>query len=262
MNFDFINELRGALEDKNIFIYSLIGCKLLASGFVLAKIVILILKRSTQEQFDYMELGKLLGYIILVGAGDKILDAWEHILTMVDNVTRVKESNLYENLMYETEQVFAKRMQEMSGWDILTGASDLLVGTVIYLVVLILSLLFKLADLSITASYLLQRVFIIEILKFLFPLVIVLSLWGQWENLFISWLKRAFGTAILGVMYIAIINFTELVQVKLLSQFQTETGGADFTVWASGTFVAVIVIFTLKVKLFAFVTSYINSYFS
>lgn len=263
MDFEFINSLRQALESYKIFAYSLNSIKVLALAFIVAKIIILIIKKSATEHLDYMELWKLLGYIVLVGSGDYIINGFEEAMTTIDNHIGVKESNLYDELMYKAQQKFDNTIGELSLWGIMNSAGDLIVGFLLYVIVLILAMLLKLAELSITASYLLQRIFIIELLKFLLPVAIVVSLWEKWENMLISWLKRYFGMIILGIAYIGIINFTQLVQDKIIEQYDSAIYfNGNYTSWATGALIAVVVVFGIKVKLFAVVTSYINGYFS
>lgn len=259
MDFEFIQQLRIALESTNIFSFTLNSIKILAGAFVIFKIIILLLKKSTQEQFDYMEVFRLLGYIVLIGSGDLIINAFEDAFKMIDDNMGWTESNLYADMLLKTEEKL--KQKEISFWDIMTGAQELMVSFLIYIVIFILSLLFKVADLSITVSYLLQRLFIIELLKLLLPVALVVSLWKGWENMLISWLKRYFGMLVLGIAYMGIINFSHLVQDKIIEQFNTSQFGNLIT-WSSGVLIAVIVVFTIKVKLFAVVTSYINGYFS
>ncbi|GIJ95386.1 hypothetical protein CAPN002_26040 [Capnocytophaga stomatis] len=263
MDFEFINSLRLSLEDNNIFAYSLNSIKGLAFAFILAKIMMLILKKSTTEQFDYMGLWRILGYLVLVGSGNYIIDAFEEAMTTIDNHIGVKESNLYAELMFKAEKKFEEFTEGMSFWGMMNNGADLIVGFLMYTVVLLLAMLLKLAELSITASYLLQRIFIVELLKLLLPVVVVLSLWEKWENMLISWLKRYFGMIVLGIAYIGIINFTQMVQDKILEQYNIQAMmPGSYITWATGALIAVVVVFGIKVKLFAVVTSYIQGYFS
>lgn len=264
MNFDFINSLRKSLEGYNLFTYSLEGIKILAIAFIVLKMIQLVLKNSTEEKFDYMQLVKMGGYICLVASGNYIVNLFEDILTEVNNFIDVKESDLYEEMINDINAKVELKMAGTTGWSILTGEDTfgLVVFVIQYIVFLLLSGLCKIADLSLTAAYLLQRIFIIELLKFLFPVAVVTSLWEKWDNMLISWVKRYFGMIILGIAYVGVINFTGMVGKEIMKQYDYYGTGADLTIYMSGVLIAVIVCFTVKVKLLSTVTNYIQSYFS
>lgn len=262
MNFDFINELRKTLEGHNIFSYSLTSIIILANVFIIMKMIIVVLKASVEEKFDYMQLVRMGGYILLVSSYSTIIDLFENLFTEIEKYLSVKEDDFYSTIMYNVELKFTSSVKDLDAWDMLFGPIDLLCALLYYLVFLALAALCKIADLSMTAAYLLQRIFIIELLKFLLPVAVVLSLWEKWENMLMSWLKRYFSMVVLGLAYVGIINFIALVRDALQSQFDVTGTISDLSQYMMGTIIVVIVCFTVKVKLFASVTSYIQGYFS
>lgn len=121
----------------------------------------------------------------------------------------------------------------------------------------------KIADLSITASYLVQRIFILQLLKFLFPLAVALSTYSGTQKLFHTWILRYIGIFILGIAYIGIIRISSMVQGALVRQFDVNTGVSevDGGFFAGGLLIAMIVTFTIKIKLFSTATSYVMGMF-
>ena len=264
MNFDFINSLRKSLEGYNIFSYTLNGIKILALAFIVLKAIQLIFKNSTEEKFDYTQLVKMGGYILLISSGNYIIDLFEEMFTEINNFIDIKESTLYSEMVEDIHLKVQEKLSITSPWAIITGEDTfgLIIFLIEYLVFAILAALCKIADLSITASYLLQRIFIIELLKFLFPVAVVMSLWEKWDNMLMSWLKRYFSMLVLGIAYIGIINFVEMVSKEIKNQYDYLGTGADLSVYMFGVLLALIVCFTTKVKLLSSVTSYIQGYFS
>lgn len=119
-----------------------------------------------------------------------------------------------------------------------------------------------------TASYLVQRVIIMKLLVLLFPLAVALSTYSGTAKLFHTWILRYIGMFILGIAYIGIVRGTEIMQGILISQFDTGGGSygiigntIDGGVFGIGILVAMIATFTIKMKLFASVTSYVMGMF-
>ena len=106
-----------------------------------------------------------------------------------------------------------------------------------------------------------QRVFILQLLKFLFPLAIALSTYSGTQKLFHSWILRYIGIFILGIAYIGIINGTSLLQRALLNQFGADNSFGDGMSFSAGILITMIVTFTIKVKLFSSITSYVMGMF-
>jgi membrane protein len=261
MDFDFINDIRKLLQGYNIFSYTLDGIKILALAFIILKAIQILLKNSTEEKFNYTQLVRIGGYILLVSSFNYIIDLFENLFSVVDNFISVKESDVYTKIIFKVEKKF-EESNSMSGWNLMTKGTDMLLFFIEYIIFIILAMLCKIADLSITASYLLQRLFIIELLKFLLPVAVVMSFWEKWENMLMSWLKRYFGVLVLGLAYVGIINFIDLVCKSIMNQFNVYGEVGELSAYMFGSIIAVIVCFTTKVKLFSVATSYIQGYFS
>ncbi|AVM51550.1 hypothetical protein [Capnocytophaga sp. oral taxon 878] len=272
MDFDFINELRKMLQSEEVFEYSIDGLQYAAMAFFIFKMIQLVFKKSTDPKIGYSDFARLGGYIILVGSSSKIIDGLEDVFATIDNAFMNNPNDFYLRIHEHIAAQYMITYDNMDFFDMIFGTLDLVGSALYYVIFLLISACCKIADLSITAAYLVQRVFIIELLKFLLPLVTVLSIFEKFENLLISWVKRYAGMIILGVAYIAIIKFMYFVQDSIMLQFhseeftpnlkQEETSFTPLTNLIYGACIASVLCFTIKVKLMSIVTNYIQSYFS
>lgn len=272
MDFDFINELRRMLQSKAIFEYSIDGLQYAAMAFFILKMIQLVLKKSTDSKIGYTDFARLGGYIILVGSSSKIIDGLEDAFAAIDNAFMNTPNDFYLRIHDHIYAQYMVTYTNMDFFDMIFGTLDLVGSAFYYLIFLLISACCKIADLSITAAYLVQRVFIIELLKFLLPLVTVLSIFEKFENMLISWAKRYFGMIILGLAYIAIIKFMDMVQDSIMLQFHSnefnphlkgeDKSITEVTNLIYGACIATVLCFTIKVKLMSIVTNYIQNYFS
>lgn len=269
MDFEFINELTKLLSANNIFKYSFAGAKVLAFALLIFRVLEAFSKDFDSKDPKIGNIMALFGYGLIVMSSDWIMTSIEQVFAGVDATMSSTSSDLFGNL---NDQV-AQKMD-----DIFAGSEDVFdyMGAFFANIFIIVTLIFtwllgglcKLADLSITASYLVQRIFILKLLQFLFPMAVALSTYQGTAKLFSSWILRYIGVFILGIGYIGIINLTELLQSTIMAQFNTGGGnyGAmgntiDGSIFSVGILVAMIVTFTIKMKLFGVVTSYITGMF-
>lgn len=265
MNFEFINDLMKILQKSNIFQYAFTGSKVLAFALLLFKVLESFTKDFEDKTPKIGNLMNIFGYGLIIMSSDWIIKTIEEIFVSVDKTMTTKESDLYLELInLVTTDLFLMFQECNDWWDYINVAFTSLESIIALVLALILGGLFKLADLSLTVSYLLQRIFIIELLKFLFPLAIALSTYTGTAKLFHTWLLRYIGMFILGIAYIGILNIMPLIQERLLEQFNTTEivfyqvkGG----LYSMGILITVIVVFTIKIKLFAVVTNYIMGMF-
>lgn len=263
MDFSFINDLTQALNSNNIYQFSFTGAKILALGLLALKVLDMFVK----ENFDNQELkignlASILGYGLVIMSSDWIITSIENTFAGVDVAMQNTSSNLYKEL----DDLIRKKVTEMvgdaeDGWDYAGVILSNFFVMLSMVFAMLLGGLCKLADLSITASYLVQRIFILQLLKFLFPLAVALSTYSGTQKLFHSWILRYIGIFILGIAYIGIINGTSLLQRALLNQFGADNSFGDGMSFSAGILITMIVTFTIKVKLFSTITSYVMGMF-
>lgn len=270
MDFAFITELMNSLNSNPIFKYSFTGAKLLALAILLFKLLETSMRDLDDESnAKYSSALSILGYGLVIMSSDWIMTSIENIFASVDVALQTTQSDTFSDLT----ALISIKMETM-----FEGAEDVfdyvgiffgnLLVVIMYIIALVVGAFVKIADLSITASYLVVRIFILQLLKFLFPLAIALSTYSGTQKLLGSIILRYIGIFILGIAYIAIIRIMELVQATVLNQFDTETGSSGVVggvleggLFGIGILVAMIITFTIKVKLLSQVTSYVNSMF-
>lgn len=270
MDFTFINELSILLNQTNIFKFSIIGAKSMALALLLFKILETYIRDFESETPKFGNIFNIFGYAFLIMSSDWIIEMIEGIFSSVNIVMGSTESNLYTDLNMELEEQYAQVTMgdDLAWYDYISLVVGNITFFTMYIVALLLMAVCKIADLAMTAGYLLSRLFSIQLMKFIFPIVIALSTLDQTKDLLGKWIKRYIGLFILGIAYIGIIHFTALVQTSLLNQFTTsealgataQIGSLNKFTW--GMIITIIVVFTLKVKLFSLATSNVTNFFS
>ncbi len=268
MDFTFIEELRKLLEASNMFGWSflLTGCKSMALALLMFKLLNTYISDFDSETPKLGNIFNLIGYACIIMSCDWIVGFIEGIFSQINTMVEVTPSNLYGRM----DDILKKQMELYNSEDI--GFFDMTVDIIFsfcfYLVFSVLSFLFKIADLSMTSSYLLVRLFMIQLFKLLFPLVIALSTLDATKDLLGKWIKKYIGVMVLGLGYIAIINFCNVVQELLVKQFIENESGEKFASLGYtspvfvGCLITTIVVFTLKFALFNKVTAVITNFFS
>lgn len=265
MDFEFINNLMTQLQGQNIFKYGFTGAKALAFAFLAFRFFETYLKNFENDNPPVGSVLNVLGYGLIIMSGDWIMDSIESIFAGVDASMHTTSSDLYTDLMQSLQLEMKSFYDGCEYWyDYIAATMIGAVSLFLILVALLLAVLCKIADLSLTAGFLLQRVFIIQFLKFVFPLALAFSTLNKMDNLFYSWIRRYIGVFILGIAYIGIINFSSLLQTSLNDAFTEEwlIGVGQFTWFSFGAIITIIVVTTVKFKLFSAVTNYVLSYFS
>ena len=268
MDFAFINELMKLLESNNIFKFTFTGAKILALGLLLFRVLESFTKDFEGQDPKMGNILTILGYGAIIMCSDWIIVSIENVFSGVDVAMQSTSSDLYSDL---TILISEKMKSIFDGaddvWDYMGAVFSNLLVIFTWMIAMLLGSLVKIADLSITASYLVVRVFIVKLLQFLFPLAIALSTYSGTQKLFHTWILRYIGVFILGIAYIGIINIMALVQSTIVAQFDVSTGvgtvgtSIDGGIFSIGILVAMVVTFTIKVKLFSSVTSYVSGMF-
>ena len=257
------------LESNNIFKYTFTGAKVLALGLLLFRVLEAFTKDFEGQEPKMGNILSILGYGLVIMSSDWIIVSIESIFSGVDTAMQTTTVDTFSQLNSDirTKMDFIFEGSEYWYEYIAVFFANIYI-VVIYIISLVLGACLKIADLSITASYLVVRIFIVKLLQFLFPLAVALSTYSGTQKLFHTWILRYIGVFILGVAYIGIINISAMLQTTILQQFESSgvQGGASQTLYDSGLFgigilVAMVVTFTIKVKLFSSVTSYVSGMF-
>lgn len=260
MDFNFINLLIRELDDTNIFKYTFVGFKMLAFGIITLKFIDKFIKSIGKEDLPIGEFLSLLGVMLLIGSSDFLISSIEQVFNGVQKEISVTDSGNIEQVISELQNKRKTMFKEADQWyDYLTlfieDSFTIFTNAILLIVVMIL----KIVDLSVTVSYLLLRVFYLQLLKFVFPIVLALSTLDVNLNFLQSWIKRYIGIYLLGIAYIGIMSFTTLI-IKTLS-FELTWDILPLTSDGLGMLVVAIVVINMKIKLFSNVTSYTTGMF-
>jgi hypothetical protein len=276
MNFEFINELRLLLDDSNIFKWTIVGAKSVAMFLLIFKLMEIFVNSTlyTDEGAPKIAgLFNLFAYAFLIISSDWIVNTIENIFVVIDTtMVNTEQPNAYQFILDKLMTKYAAIWDGVDGvFDSLDFFIKALPGFLVLIIGIILALLCMIADVSLTCGYLLTRLFMIEVMKFVFPIVIALSTLDMTKDLLGRWIKKFIGLFVLGILYLGIINFSELLATTLLNQFDmgllnpnsnSESIGATLYIYTVGGVIAIIVVFTTKIKLMAKATEFSNSFFS
>lgn len=276
MNFEFINELRILLDGSNIFRWTIVGAKAVAIFLLVFKLVEVFVNSTLHTDEGAPKIAalfNLFAYAFLIVSSDWIVNSIENVFVVIDNtMSNSEQPNTYQVILDKLMLKYATIWDGIDGFtDSLSFFITQLPGFIVLIVGIILALLCMIADVSLTCGYLLVRLFMIEVMKFVFPLVIALSTLDITKDLLGRWIKKFIGLFILGILYLGIINFSELLSTAILNQFDlglldpdsnADSPGAVLYVYTVGGVIAIIVVFTTKIKLMAKATEFSNSFFS
>jgi hypothetical protein len=267
MDFTFIEELRRLLEHNNIFGWSFLlsGCKAMALALLMFKLLNTYISDFDTETPKMGNIFNVIGYACIIMSCDWIIGFIEGLFSQIDGMVATTPSDLFGRM----ETILQQQMDVYNSDDIgfFDMTIDIIFSFLFYVCYAIVAFCFKIADLSLTCAFLLTRVFLIQLMKLFFPLVIALSTLDITKDLLGKWIKKYIGLLVLGLAYIAIINFTNVVQDLLVKQFLSEEGSNFASMgYMSPTFVGclitTIVVFSVKFKLFTMVTSFVTNFFS
>lgn len=268
MDFTFIEELRKLLETSNVLGWSflLTGCKSMALALLMFKLINTYITDFDNDTPKLGNIFSLIGYACIIMSCDWIIGFIEGIFSQVNTAVETTPSNLYGRM----DDILKEQMELYNSEDIgfFDMTIDVIFSFLFYIAFSIISFLFKIADLSMTAGYLLTRVFMIQLFKLLFPLIIAMSTLDATKDLLGKWIKKYIGLMVLGLGYIAIINFCNVVQNVLEKQFiQTESGESYASLGYTspiflGCLITTVVVFTVKFALFGRVTAVITNFFA
>lgn len=269
MDYAFIDSIRLQLESSNIFMYSIQGAKMCAILLLLFSVLERWGKNILSPDNGIDSLFTILGFIFLIMSSDYFFNMIESTFSSISTTMQTVEDSVYTDLLFEIRDDYEAMNAGAEDWmdyiGVFFGNIGFFVG---YMVALLLVGIVKIADMAMVTGYLLTRVFFLEIMKFLFPIAVALSTLKQTSGLIGKWLKLYIGVSVLGIIYIGIIKLCSITQLALQAQFKNVNNDGMFdsymsmnlNVWSS--LVTIIVVFTLKVKLFDKATSFVISYFN
>lgn len=259
----FIENLQN-LVDESIFGYTFMGGQLVAFALLAFQFIGSVFRTNidTENSFRKESYVMLLGGACLILSSNWIMDAIEEMFSGIDISLYSTESNIYNNLTDQLYQHISEMWDECDFWyEYISTFFEHLCILFYYGISLLIAFFAKLADLMTTASYLIQRYFILVFLKLLFPLCIAFSTYPKLDHIFFGWIKSYIGVFILGIGYIGIIKFCNLIPEAVISSFKEDQNTIGLTTIPFASIVAVVLTAGVKMALFKSVTDYVYSFF-
>ncbi len=262
--FNFIFNIESELSDTNIFQYTILGAKSVAMSLLIFKIINNFLQ-NTENPLDrkgWINIGVMM---LLVLGSDYIIITIENIFNGVGrDLNLASTGEFFESF----GKVIGTEMDIMfegceDTWDrIGTFISNIGDIMTIFLTTIALQLI-RIGDMSLCAGHLLSRIFFIQMMKFIFPIVVALSTLEITKNLIWKWAKIYFGVLLLGVIYLGVIRFSNLLFDKILLEYmQVDNTGLNLKVACFGALLGGVMTFTTKSYLFRRTTDFIITFFS
>lgn len=266
MDYSWINELQNALKSTNIFSATITGAK----SFALAMLLFTVLKTfvtTTSASYEAPAIGNIMA---VIGTGLVIVSS-DWIILLIDGA--FAGVNIYGNQQNIPELTVAKDYLQhlddmgssLSGIDKVAYYFAIIKAYFSAIVIQVIYLFLRLIDFAITSMYLLQRLFLVQLFLFIFPLALAMSTTPGYQDMLPRWVKIYIGLFILGIAYNGVLSFSFIVYDTIAPKLQATTGVdalMSIDVIAYGQLGALLVTFAVKISLMGFVTKEIRSYFS
>lgn len=265
LDYEWVAQVQATVKDSAIFGGAILGGKALAMSFLLFKVMGHFLQTAENEEKPPIGgLINIIGFGLIIVGGDFIINSIESVFAGVD----VNISGMNRNY---TMSPCARQLELIhSIADTLTGidkvafyfsvANTFIVALVIYLFSAVISLI----DVAITSMYLLQRIFLLSLFVFIFPLALAFSTLDKMSDMLWRWIKIYIGLFILGIAYMAIIKFSVIIYQVIQNRYNVQN--FDLATPISEVILAelggLLVMFIVKIGLMGFVTKEVRGYFN
>lgn len=270
MGYEFLSELETVLHSNNVFGYVIKGSKTAGTMLLIFKIINTYFEDSIENKIlgNRKEWLRIFIMFILILASDLIMTTIEQVFYTVNgNLNEVAYNN---DILDAAMQTLGEQYKNFidsndSSW---FDSSTLLANLGSFIAIgfsSLILLIIKIGDLSVTVGTLLVRSFMIQLMKFIFPIIVALSTLDSTKGLLMKWGKIYLAILLLGIIYIGVINFSLTVFTIITNSFINGTDTSN--TWGIGTvafgiIISGIVSFSLKVALFRRTTDFIIGFFT
>jgi hypothetical protein len=274
MDYDFINQVVSRLNSNPVFTTVITGAKAMALSLLLLKILNTYM--TTLEEHDGVpKMGSILqlvGFGFFIVGSDWIIDLIEQVFSGFS--FSISSENPFDESYKKAKEYYVNVAKKPKGGDVFTDIKffvSYIPNAIMAGIVVIISLVLMLLDFAVTAVYLLQRLFLVQLFKFLFPFAIALSTTKGFEDMLPRWVKIYIGLFVLGIAYTAIYQFCgiiqDVVQPLLEKQFQIKYDpGTDTLPTIENVFGAscatILLMLMLKLGLMGAVTKEVRGFFN
>jgi hypothetical protein len=266
MEYTFIIDLQNQLHQTNIFKFTFVGFQAMAMLFILLNLVDKFIKNAGSEDVRVLEIPNLISMVIFVSVSGFIPDMIDNIFNSLQNAMLGSLTETNSSLDEILQNMWENQFGNVSGfWDfmsMLLGQIPFLIG---YIILSFISFFTAIANIALSVSYLVVRVFLLEFMRFIFPLVIALSTSKYYRDILAKWISKYVSLYLLGIIYIGIIGFSNILTTTIFAAMNNYfSDSSTGLIIGAAPFIAtitVIVVFTTKAKLFSQATSYVANLF-
>ena len=266
IDYNWISEVQRSVESSNIFGAGILGGKALAMAFLLFKIIGNFLQTAENEEKPPIGgLINIIGFGLIIVGSDFIITTIESLFSGIEvDVATMNRANTIspakQQLDFIAEQT--KDLGTFETIDFYLSILDILIGLILTYFV---SLVLNFVDIAVTSMYLLQRVFLIQLFRFIFPLAIAFSTLDKMSDMFYRWIKIYIGLFILGIAYIGIVKFSVIIYDTLYNKIEVSSTTQLNVEMATIMFADIgilLIVFCVKIGLMGFATKEVRSYFN
>ena len=266
IDYNWISEVQQNVESSSIFGAGILGGKALAMAFLLFKIIGNFLQTAENEEKPPIGgLINIIGFGLIIVGSDFIITTIESLFSGIE--IEVASMNNNNTISAAKTQLYyiATQTSDMDTFDTIDfyfSSLHIIFGLVLtYFVSLILHFI----DVAVTSMYLLQRVFLIQLFRLIFPLAIAFSTLDKMSDMFYRWIKIYIGLFILGIAYIGIVKFSVIIYNTLYNKIDVNVNSQLDVEMASVMFADIgilLIVFSVKIGLMGFATKEIRSFFN
>lgn len=267
IDYSWVASVQNAINNSSIFSYSITGAKSLAMAFLLFKIMGHFL--STAENEEKPPIGGLIniiGFGLIIVGSDFIITSIETLFSGIEvDVSLMNQNNTMSPSQRQLEMI-NEVAENMSALEKMAFYLSILPSYIGLFISVLVSMTLHLIDVAITSMYLLQRIFLIQLFKFIFPFAIAFSTLDKMSDMLWRWIKIYIGLFILGIAYIAIVKFSVIVYDTLASKVEIDANSVTLVTEFSKLYIAeiasLLIAFAVKIGLMSIVTREVRGYFN
>lgn len=266
MDYSWLIDLNKMISSTNLFSITITGAKSLAMTIILLRVISNFL--TTGENPEAPKIGgivNIIGYGLIIVGSDWVVNAIESMFAGID-MGLVTPTEMPDDAIKQYLSKIEEGVSEMDVWDKISFYISLLPLYLTASLMTFVQELLRILDMAVVGMYLVQRVFLLQLFKVIFPFAIAFSTIRNDPDMLMRWIKIYIGLFFLGAAYSAILKFTNTIQTFVqdrvginLSQIDYDT---DLRLVFGYTIGALLISFMVKFSLFAIVTKEVRNFFN
>ena len=266
IDYSFIDQIANTINSNPVFTTVITGAKAMALSLLLLKILNTYM--TTLEEHDGVP--KMGSILQLVGFGFFIVGS-DWIINLIEQLfSGFKfsiDSDIANHTYEEAKKYYMDIQKPPGGKGSLNWYISIIPNSIMAGIIVIISIILNLLDFAVTAVYLLQRLFLLQLFKFLFPFAIALSTTKGFEDMLPRWVKIYIGLFVLGFAYTAIYKFCDIIY-KILEKQIADNFPTDGQMLPTienafiGSCLTMLLLFLLKLGLMGAATKEVRGFFN